>query len=54
MISMIEDEQAVVSLNVNDDAISHCHRQIVGARRREGRLRQREGMLRERLALSGG
>jgi len=29
MISMVEDEQAVVSLDVDDDAVSHSHRQIV-------------------------
>ena len=30
MIPMVEDEQAVFSLDVNDDATSHCHRLIVG------------------------
>jgi hypothetical protein len=41
MISMVEGEQAVFSFNVDDDAIPHCHQQIVGVRRRKGRLRQR-------------
>ena len=41
VISMVEDEQAVFSFDVDDDAMSHCHRQIVGAERREGRPRRR-------------
>ena len=47
MISMVEDEQAVISFDVDDDAISHCHRQIVSVSRREARLGQCSGMSHE-------
>ena len=45
IMSMVEDEQAVISFDVDDDAISHCHRQIVSVSRREARLGRCSGMM---------
>jgi len=47
IMSMVEDEQAVISFDVDDDAISHCHRQIVSVSRREARLGRCSGMSHE-------